>query len=262
MLRPQKGKQMTNETILAIDVGNSSIHWNFITSGEIKNYNRNKHTELSLLPWKAVKDSNCPVVIAGMLPHMTGAVQSITTEYGIKFIEINLTNQGKIKNTYPTLGIDRVCNLIGALESFKNLNTTLIVFDFGSATTASSCDKHGNFLGGTIRTGFEVELKAISSKTLSLPHVELAREEKVLKLNPLSKTTEDAILHGVIIGQVAFVEYHLNLFKQETKTEPKIILTGGNSSIIAKFYKKYDLIDPYLTLKGIYYCYEESLMHA
>lgn len=253
---------MSNKTILAIDVGNSSIHWNFITSGEIKTYNRNKHTELSLLPWKAVRDSNCPVVIAGALPHMTSSVQSITNEYGIKFIEINLRNQGKIKNTYPTLGIDRVCNLIGAGHSFKNLNSSVVVFDFGSATTATSCDKNGNFLGGIIRTGFEVELKAISSKTLSLPHVELAREDKVLKLNPLSKSTEDAILHGVIIGQIAFVEYFLNLFKQETNTEPKIILTGGNSSIIAKFYKKYDLMDPYLTLKGIYCCYEESLIHA
>ena len=39
---------------LVIDVGNSSIHWNFIEDGKIDSYNRNKHTELSLLPWEKV----------------------------------------------------------------------------------------------------------------------------------------------------------------------------------------------------------------
>ena len=247
---------------LVIDVGNSSIHWNFIEDGKINSYNRNKHTELSLLPWEEVKSNNIPVVIAGALPHINDAAGTLANDYKIKLFEININNQKIIKNTYPTLGIDRVCNLIGALKAFQDLKSPVVIFDFGSATTMTACDKDGNFLGGIIRTGFDVELKAISSKTLSLPHVELAKEQKITKLNSLARSTEDAILHGVIIGQIAFLEYSLDLVKKETATNPKVIITGGNSSIISRFYKEYDLHDPYLTLKGIFHSRPPSLVQA
>jgi type III pantothenate kinase len=246
-------------TILAIDIGNSSIHWNFITDGKVDEYKRNKHTELSLFPWQKVKEINCPVVIAGMLPHMNDAIQTIAKDYKIKFVEINISNQGIIKNTYPTIGIDRVLNLISALNSFKELNSPIVVFDFGSATTVTSCDKNGNFSGGLIKAGFELELKGLSTLTFSLPHVQLAREQKITKLNALTRETEDAILHGVITGQIAFIDYYLKMFENE-QVKPKVIFTGGNSSIVAKFYKNFDLIDPLLTLKGIYHCYQSSLV--
>ena len=248
-----------NNKILGIDVGNSSIHWNFIEDGKVESYNRNKHTELSLLPWEKVQNENIPVVIAGALPHINDAAKTIAKDNKIKLFEINISNQGIIKNIYPTIGIDRVCNLIGALNTLQDLNTPIVVFDFGSATTMTACDKNGDFLGGIIRTGFDVELKAISSKTLSLPHVELAKEQKITKLNPLTHNTEDAILHGVIIGQIAFLEHTLNLFKKETATNPKVLITGGNSSIIARLYKGYDACDPYITLKGIYCRYRTDL---
>lgn len=249
-----------NETILAIDVGNSSIHWAFIENAQFENYTRNKHTELSLLPWGEVKQKNIPVVIAGALNHINQAVQDITNDYKIRFTELDTNKQKIIKNTYPTLGIDRVCNLIAALDKFPKVKESLVVFDFGTATTISACDENANFLGGMIKTGFDVELKTISSKTLSLPHVELAKEQKISKLNPIAKNTEDAILHGVIIGQVSLIDYYLNLFKLEGYKQPKIILTGGNASIIKRFYKNIDLYDPHLTLKGIYLCYKSMIM--
>lgn len=249
-----------DNTILAIDVGNSSIHWNFISDGKISEYNRNKHTELSLLPWDEVKERNCVVVIAGMLPHMNDAVQSIAEDYKIKFYEITLNNQNIIKNTYPTLGIDRICDLIGALNELKGLSSPVTIFDFGSATTVTSCSQDGTLMGGMIKAGCELEVKGLSNLTFSLPHVQFAREQKISKLNPLATNTGDAILHGILIGQTAMIDYYLELFEKETSQKSKVVFTGGNASIIAKFYKKYDLLDPFLTLKGIYHCYQKSLI--
>ena len=249
--------------ILAIDVGNTNVHWCYMEDGNILGeYKRNKHTELSLLPWSDIKKQNCSVVIAGALTHMNEAIETITKDYDIKFIELETTKQKIIKNTYPTLGIDRVCNLVGAINSFKVLNSSIIVFDFGTATTITVCDKDHNFLGGLIHTGCEIELKALASKTFSLPHVRIATEQKIKKLNPLSNNTEDAMLHGVIMGQIALVESYLKIFKEETKSEPKIVFTGGNSNIISRFLKKPDLHEPYLTIKGIYYCYQSSLVYS
>ena len=252
-----------NEAILAIDSGNTSIHWGYMKDGNLTgDYHRNRHTELSLLPWDEIKKSNCPVVIAGALTHINEAIETIAKDYDIKFIQLETSKQKIIKNTYPTLGVDRVCNLIGAINSLKELNSTLVVFDFGTATTMTACDKDHNFLGGLIHTGCEIELKALASKTFSLPHVQLATEQKIKKLNPLSNNTEDAMLHGVIVGQIALVEAYLKLFKEETKSEPKIVFTGGNANIVSRFFKKPDLYDPHLTIKGIYYCYKESHVHV
>ena len=249
---------------LAIDVGNTNVHWCFMQDEKIQGeYHRNKHTELSLLPWDEIKKQNYPVVIAGAILHMNEAVQTIAQDYNIKFIEIDTNKQSIIKNTYSTLGIDRVCNLVASLHHFQNLKAPIVVFDFGTATTITSCDQNGNFLGGLIKTGCEIELKALSSKTLSLPHVQLAKEQKITKLNPISKETEDAILHGVIIGQLALIDYYLNLFKKEVHPEPKVVFTGGNAPVISRFLnKKCDLYDPHLTIKGIYHCYQKIYVHA
>lgn len=247
-------------TILGIDVGNSSIHWAFIKDGIMSSHERNKHTELSLLPWDEVKGKNVPVVIAGAIVHINDAIHEITNDHNIRFIEIEAKKQNMIKNTYSTLGADRVCNLIGAIKHFKNPTVPVVVFDFGTATTITACDEYAGFLGGIIKTGFEVELKAISSKTLSLPHVELAKEQKILELNPLTTNTEDAILHGVIFGQMSLIKYYLDLFKSKVNKIPKTVLTGGNASIINKFYKDFDLFDPHLTLKGIYHCYKSMVL--
>ena len=142
-----------NETILAIDAGNTSIHWGYMKDGHLTNdYHRNRHTELSLLPWDEVKKKNCPVVIAGALLHINEAIETIAKDYDIKFIQLETSKQKIIKNTYPEIGVDRVCHLIGAINSLKELNSTLVVFDFGTATTMTACDKDHNFLRGIIHT--------------------------------------------------------------------------------------------------------------
>ena len=250
--------------ILAIDVGNTNIHWCFMENGNIQGeYNRNKHTELSMLPWDEIKKQDCPVVIAGALIHMNDAVKVIASDHKVSFVEMDTNKQNIIKDTYPSLGIDRICNLIASLKSLPNLKSPVIVFDFGTATTITSCDQNGNFLGGLITTGCEIELKTMSSKTLSLPHVELAKEQKISKLNLLCKNTEDAILHGAIIAQISLIEYYLNIFKKEVSSNPKLVFTGGNAPTVSRFMdKKCDLNDPHLTIKGIYHCYQSSLIHA
>jgi type III pantothenate kinase len=257
-----------DKQILVIDVGNTFIHWGIVQDGKlVGDYNRNLHSELSLLPWDEVKNKNYTVAIAGSIPHINDSAQEINSNYGIKFINIKTDTQKTIKNTYPTLGIDRVCNLIGALNSEKLLASetqltglsSIVVFDFGTATTATASDLKGNFLGGLIKTGFETELKALGTRTFTLPHVEIARECKISELNPLAISTDESMLQGVIIGQIAFVEYYLKLFEEKYKSKPKVVLTGGNASIVTRFFNKYDLSDPYLTLKGIYYAYVNSV---
>lgn len=248
----------TKETIYVIDIGNTSIHSRYINNGDLSGeYKRYKHGEISLLPWEDLKKINCTLVIASQLAHMTDSVLNTAKEHRVTTVEVTTEKQTVIKDTYPTLGIDRICNLTGAIKLLQNNTSPIVVFDFGTATTVSTCNKDGKFLGGIITTGCETELKALSGRTFTLPHVEIAKEQKIEKLSVLTKNTEDAILHGAIAGQVALTEYFLINFEKEIKQKPKIVFTGGNCQIISRFYKeKIDLIDPSLTVKGIYYCYK------
>ncbi len=261
MAQKKKIKLKSSKTIvLAIDVGNTNLHWAFIKNGKLTGkYNRIKHNQIHSLPWQRIESNNTPVVAMGALRHIQSKIKSISKTYKINFISLNASKQNIIKNTYKTLGIDRICNLIGGLHSFSSLKSPLVVIDFGSATTISACDKYGNFLGGILRAGIETEFNAISSKPLSLPHVEIKHLKQIKKLNPFSKTSYDAILNGVLIGQIGYINYFLNLFQKQHKNL-KAVLTGGNAPLIAKLYKDYDLYDPSLTLKGIYYWYR--LIHT
>ena len=166
-------------TILAIDIGNTNLHWALIKDGElIGKYNRTKHNKIISLPWKKAKTENIPVVISGAIRHIQNEIKSLSKTYKIKFIKLEIDNQNIIKNTYKTLGTDRICNLIGGLYSFSNLKSSIIVIDFGSATTITTCNKDGNFLGGVLRAGIETEFNAISSKPLLLPQVKMKKDRK------------------------------------------------------------------------------------
>ncbi len=249
----------SQSTVFVIDVGNSNLHHGLIKNEHMVQHKITKHSELSSVPWDEIKNNNYPVVIAGALHHINSLIETIQTTYKLNFIRLETKNQNTIKNTYEKLGIDRVCNLIAALKLF---DSSIIVCDFGTATTISTCNKEGVFLGGVLRAGIETELNAISTHPLSLPKVEIQETEKVTNLDYLAKSPEEAISQGVVLGQIAFIEHFVNLFKQKTDPKPKIVLTGGNALVITKLYKGFDLYDPHLTLKGMYYCYQSTLTYT
>lgn len=250
---------MNEDTILGIDIGNSHLHWGFIQNGIVSKYSACKHSEINSIPWSIIYKHKCPIAIAGTTEYIKDSLTNKVKEHNLKLLEINTDKQDIIKNIYPTLGSDRVCNLIACLNIFHDLSSSIIVFDFGTATTVTSCGKDGDFLGGLIKAGLITELKALSSQT-TLPHI--TTQKTVSDINIFSKNTEDAILHGVISGQIAFIQYYLKTFQDKTNSNPKVIFTGGNAAIITRFYKRYDLYEPHLTLKGIYYTYQACIIKS
>lgn len=250
--------------ILAIDLGNTNIHWCYINNGIIDGkYSIIKNFDFCNLSWDEIKKQDLPVVIAGATHYLAKDLKEIKKRFNIKFIELTSDKQSTIKNIYPGLGIDRICNLTAAFKYFqkneKNLKSNIIVFDFGTATTVSCCDQSGQFIGGLIHSGIETELKAVSREMPALPKVEIAKVQS--KINSLPTNTEEAILNAVLIGQIGFINHFLDLFK-EKHGEAKIVFTGGNAELILKLSNiQHDLFDPLLTVKGIYYNYTGKLVH-
>jgi type III pantothenate kinase len=74
-----------------------------------------------------------------------------------------------IKNP-AEVGADRIVNAVAA---FHKYSTSLIVVDFGTATTFDAISKKGEYLGGAISPGIGIASEALFIKASKLPRVEI-----------------------------------------------------------------------------------------
>ena len=64
---------------------------------------------------------------------------------------------------------------------------------------------------------------------------------------------------GILYGYVGQVEGIVNRMKNESKQSPTVIATGGLASLIAEESTIIDIVDPYLTLKGLQLIYKRNM---
>ena len=162
--------------------------------------------------------------------------------------KLNLGIKLKLKNPKEA-GADRIANACGAYVLYSK---PAIIVDLGTATTFDILDKNGDFLGGVIMPGLNLQFRALNKSTSKLPKIEADTVDKAIGNN-----TADAILSGVIRGSACAIEGLINQCEEELGKKAIIIATGGYSSLIAKYMKrKFDFVNPYLTLEGLRFLYE------
>ncbi len=230
--------------LLLIEVGNSFIHWTIFSNNGFTQKENLRHGEVSELPFKEVNE----VILICPIKEIKEELLKSIKIHDLNYSEITLDSQKFIKNTYPTLGIDRVCNLIGAVQTSGS--EYYVVFDFGTATTVSTCSNEGDFIGGLIKAGIKTELISLHKNTRTLPEV---RTADIKDINIISRNTEEAILNGVLFSQISFCKNYLTELEKKLSLKAKVFITGGNAELISKLFNEYDSYDPLLTLKGIYY---------
>lgn len=152
------------------------------------------------------------------------------------------------------VGADRIVNAVAAHEIFKS---PVIIIDFGTATTFCAVTKDGDYLGGTICPGIKISSEALFQKAAKLPRVELIKPSRVI-----CKNTVSSMQAGIVYGYIGQVEYIVDKMKKEMielgESEPLVISTGGMAKIIAQNSKSVDVIEPFLTLKGLRLIYEKN----
>jgi type III pantothenate kinase len=157
---------------------------------------------------------------------------------GIKF---------RIKNV-EELGPDRIVNAVAARRLYEG---SLIVVDFGTATTFCVVTEKGEYKGGAIMPGLALAANCLAAATAKLPTVELKRPSRVL-----GRDTNENILAGIVYGHAGAVERIISGIKKETVGEPAVVATGGLSGLIAPHLKVIDHLNPLLTLEGLRFIYE------
>ena len=141
------------------------------------------------------------------------------------------------------VGADRIVNTAAAHRLYGG---TMIVIDFGTATTFDVISKNGDYLGGAIAPGIGIMADALFTRTSKLPTVELITPERTIGKNSI-----EAMQSGIMFGYVGLIENLVTRIRKELGEKARVIATGGLSALFASETKIIDKVDKNLTLIGL-----------
>ncbi len=142
------------------------------------------------------------------------------------------------------VGADRIVNAVAAYHKYSQ---SLIVVDFGTATTFDAISERGEYLGGAISPGIGIASEALFLKASKLPRVEIfVPPEKVI-----GKDTIGSIKSGIIFGYAGLVDGIVRRMQAEMGTDPKVIATGGLAELLFHVCDTIEAVEPALTLEGL-----------
>ena len=121
-----------------------------------------------------------------------------------------------------------------------------VCVDFGTATTFDVVSREGEYVGGSLMTGIEISLEALTERGARLPKVELAPPKSVI-----GKNTIDAIRSGVVFGYAGAIDAILRRLFSELGERASVIATGGLSSLVVPYCEEIEEVDDLLTLTGL-----------
>lgn len=198
------------------------------------------------------------VIVSSVVPNIMYSVEHMVKKY----FKINPIIVGpgvktgiNIKYDNPReVGADRIVNAVAAHEIYKR---PLIIIDFGTATTFCAITAKSDYLGGSICPGMKISAEALFEKAAKLPRIELAKTPSII-----CKNTVSSMQAGVVYGYIGQVDYIISKMKDEFiaigEETPLIVATGGLAKLIKQDSNQIDIIDPFLTLKGLRIIYEKN----
>ena len=233
---------------LILDIGNSTITSAFFKAGKVIDISTIAHNNNTAeVPYKFVRTVDLilgynveKIIIASVAPELTELFsKNITSNTAVKTHIITHDSYPNLKSKYENiheLGIDRLCNVAYAIDKFKN---SVIIIDIGSALTFEIIGAEGYFEGGMILPGINLSSKALELNTSLLPKIEKKEIDFLI-----GKNTVECISSGIINGLASTCESFIEKIEKELKTKMKVILTGGDASLIgSKMTKEYEIVE-------------------
>lgn len=143
------------------------------------------------------------------------------------------------------VGADRIANALAARTTY---GAPVIVVDFGTATNIDVVDREGAFRGGVIMPGLLLSAQSLFSRAAKLSSVPLVNPP-----HALGDTTETAVQSGIVIGAAAQAEGLVRRIKDEIGApDATVVGTGGYARVVGEATDLFDVIDPDITIRGIY----------
>jgi type III pantothenate kinase len=256
---------MGDPSLLAIDIGNTNIHFglwrdaSWQLSWRARTVTDKMPDEYAVLLRNFLSSADLTydvvtgVIIGSVVPPLTGAFVELVRRYiGTEPIVVtNKTSTGvKIDIDQPEqAGADRIINAAAVVALYGG---PAIVIDFGTATTFDVVSAEGAYCGGAIAPGIGLAHDALVSRAARLHKVDLEPPS-----NPIGRNTIHAMQSGIFWGYVALVEGLVARIKTAMNAENiKVIATGGLAPLFNEHTDVIDAIAPELTLDGLRIIYE------
>ena len=246
--------------LLLIDIGNTNIvlglsdgeriqhHWRLRTEREITS------DELGILVRNLFSSSGKRleeirnIIISSVVPPLINTFVEFSRRYfKVKPLVVGPDIQTGMPILYDNpkeVGADRIVNSVAAYEKYR---TSLIVIDFGTATTFDCVSKEGAYLGGAISPGVLISCEALFQKASRLPRVEIFAKPKRV----IAKDTLSSMNVGIVYGYAGLVDGIVRRIKREMGEDPIVVATGGLAPLICEEAETIDHVEEDLTLEGL-----------
>ena len=244
--------------LLTLDIGNTNIKSALYESGRLTEFN--VHSTVNNVVEHIEKITFNEVAICSVNPPVEKVLADNISVRTIKIFRASIQNKFNFKLNYKTpqtLGMDRVCSAVGALdiatkEKALSNNQYLVTVDLGTATTINVVSPTKEFLGGLIAPGMITMLNSLNEKTAQLPFPELNNYDGLI-----GNSTNASIISGVISATVGMIGETINqLGSENDQNLPLIFVTGGNAKYVLNYLKYKVLFEEALVLKGLKVIYD------
>lgn len=250
--------------ILAVDVGNTNTVLGVIDNEELVCSGRlatspkdtdddcamKLHSFLQIHKIENIDGAIISSVVPVLNRTMKKAIKSVT---GIDALVVGpgIKTGLKIQIDNPAeLGADLV---VGAVAGIDKYPCPQVIFDLGTATTASVITADKTYIGGVVMCGVKTAINAISSGTAQLPQVDISAPKKAVCSN-----TIDCMRSGAVYGAAAMIDGLVKRFEDELGEKLTVIITGGLGRTISKECQVDAVYDEDLLIDGLRIIYNKN----
>ena len=252
--------------LLAIDAGNTNtvfaVHEGLEKRAQWRAATDRKRTADELAVWltqlmaleRLTPADIGDVVIASVVPAAVRSLIGLSKRYfGCEPLVIgdpgvDLGIPVRIKHP-EQVGADRLVNAVAANERYGG---SLLLIDFGTATTFDVVAEDGGYEGGVIAPGVNESLEALYLAAAKLPQISIERPPQRV----VGQSTVEAMQSGAYWGYVGLIEGLVARIKADQERELTVIATGGLAPLFAEATTVIDHVDLDITLRGL------ALIHA